>query len=85
MVVFWPIILQQGRLQFMDIQEITNRVEKDSIIIKKIFSEIEKVVVGQRNLLERMIIGLLSDGHLLALGHNLRIVQIQVPQPDVFP
>jgi len=52
----------------MDIQEITQRVEKQSLILRQIMAEIEKVVVGQRNLMERMLIGLLCDGHLLLEG-----------------
>lgn len=52
----------------MDIQEITQRVEKESLILRQIMAEIEKVVVGQKNLLKRMLIGLLCDGHLLLEG-----------------
>lgn len=52
----------------MDIQEITQRVEKESLILRQIMAEIEKVVVGQRNLMNRMLIGLLCDGHLLLEG-----------------
>ncbi len=52
----------------MDIQEITNKVEKESVILRKVMAEIEKVIVGQRTLLERMLIGLLSDGHILLEG-----------------
>jgi len=52
----------------MDIQEITNMVEKQSIVIRKIMAEVAKIVVGQKNLLERIIIGLLCDGHLLLEG-----------------
>ncbi len=52
----------------MDIQEITQKVEKQSIVLRQIMVEIEKVVVGQRNLVERMLIGLLCDGHLLLEG-----------------
>ncbi len=52
----------------MDIQSITNKVEKESIIIRKILTEIEKVVIGQRNLLEKMLIGLICDGHILLEG-----------------
>lgn len=52
----------------MDIQEITNRVEKQIIIIRKILTEIEKVIVGQKNLLDKMLIGLISDGHILLEG-----------------
>lgn len=52
----------------MDIREITEQVEKEGLIIRQIMAEIEKVVVGQKKLLERMLIGLLCDGHLLLEG-----------------
>ncbi len=52
----------------MDIQEITQRVEKENLAFRQILAEIEKVVVGQRSLLDRMLIGLLCDGHLLLEG-----------------
>jgi len=52
----------------MDIQEITRRVETQSVVLRQIMAEVEKVVVGQKHLLERMLIGLLCDGHLLLEG-----------------
>jgi MoxR-like ATPase len=52
----------------MDIQEITQKVEKESMVLRQIMVEIDKVVVGQRHLMERMLIGLLCDGHLLLEG-----------------
>ena len=52
----------------MDIQEITQRVEKENLVLRQILVEIEKVIVGQRSLLDRMLIGLLCDGHLLLEG-----------------
>ena len=52
----------------MDIQEITHQVEKQSVLLRQIMVEVEKVVVGQRNLVERLIVGLLCDGHLLLEG-----------------
>ncbi|MDY6844337.1 MAG: MoxR family ATPase [Thermodesulfobacteriota bacterium] len=52
----------------MDIQEITRNVEKESLVIRQIIAEIEKVVVGQRYLIERLLIGLLCDGHVLLEG-----------------
>jgi len=52
----------------MDIQEITRQVEKDSMVLKQIMAGIEKVIVGQRHLIERLLIGLLCDGHLLLEG-----------------
>jgi MoxR-like ATPase len=52
----------------MDIQEITRRVEKESVILRQITAEIGKVIVGQKRLVERMLTGLLCDGHLLLEG-----------------
>ncbi len=52
----------------MDIKEITDRVEKQSLVVRQITSEIEKVIVGQTDLLNRMLIGLLCEGHLLLEG-----------------
>ena len=52
----------------MGIEEITQRVERESVLLRQIMVEIGKVVVGQRNLVERLLIGLLCDGHLLLEG-----------------
>ena len=52
----------------MDIQEITEQVEQESVVIRQIMANMEKVIVGQRYLIERMIIGLLCEGHLLLEG-----------------
>lgn len=52
----------------MDIQEITRNVEKEGLIVRQIMAEVEKIIVGQRALLDRMLIGLLCDGHLLLEG-----------------
>jgi MoxR-like ATPase len=55
-------------MEAMDIQEITQTVEKESIVIRQIMAEVEKIIVGQRELLDRMLIGLLCGGHLLLEG-----------------
>ena len=52
----------------MDIQEITQQVEKHNMVVRQILAEVEKIIVGQRQLLDRMLIGLLCDGHLLLEG-----------------
>ncbi len=57
-----------GGSRLMDIKEITKRVEQESVVIRQIMANMEKVIVGQRYLIERMIIGLLCDGHLLLEG-----------------
>ena len=52
----------------MEIQELSQRVEKESAGIRQIMTELEKVIVGQKELLERLLTGVLCDGHLLLEG-----------------
>ncbi|MEW5692024.1 MAG: MoxR family ATPase [Candidatus Hydrogenedentota bacterium] len=52
----------------MSLQEIQERVEKESIFVEEIFNEMKKVIVGQQKLIERLIIGLISRGHILIEG-----------------
>jgi len=52
----------------MDIQDVTRQVEKHGMVIKQIISELERVIVGQSDLMENLLIGLLCDGHLLLEG-----------------
>jgi MoxR-like ATPase len=51
-----------------DLTFINERIEQESRIIGTILTEIEKVIVGQRRLLERMMIALLTSGHILLEG-----------------
>jgi MoxR-like ATPase len=51
-----------------DIREIQERVEKESGFVEKLTSEIGKVIVGQNYLVERLLVGLLADGHILLEG-----------------
>ncbi|KPL02227.1 MAG: ATPase [candidate division Zixibacteria bacterium SM23_73_2] len=51
-----------------DIKEIQKKVEKESVFIKQLTSEIGKVIVGQKYLVERLLVGLLADGHILIEG-----------------
>ena len=51
-----------------DLSFINDKIKQESRIIENILAEIEKVIVGQRMLLERMMIALLTSGHLLLEG-----------------
>jgi MoxR-like ATPase len=51
-----------------DIRAISDKVKAESIFVEEVFAEIGKVIVGQKYLVERMLIGLLGDGHLLLEG-----------------
>ena len=51
-----------------DVKQIGNMVQEKSDFIRKLFSELDKAIIGQRYMLERMLIGLLSNGHILLEG-----------------
>ena len=49
-------------------EALTRRIEEQHILITKIRSEISKVLVGQEDLIEGLLIGLLTKGHILIEG-----------------
>ena len=51
-----------------DIKQIGELVEQKSQFVHAFFAQIDKVIVGQRYMLERMLVGLLADGHILLEG-----------------
>ncbi len=51
-----------------DIQEIQARVEKEAQFVEKLMTQISSVIVGQSYLIERLLIGILADGHILIEG-----------------
>ncbi len=51
-----------------DIRAITEAVQRESAFIEPLFAETQKVIVGQRPMLERVLIGLLCNGHVLLEG-----------------
>ncbi len=51
-----------------DIQALNEKIRKESVFVEKIVNEISKVIVGQTYMVERLMIGLLSNGHILLEG-----------------
>lgn len=51
-----------------DIKAINDKILKESEFVEKIVAEIGKVIVGQNYMIERLLIGLLSNGHILLEG-----------------
>ncbi len=51
-----------------DIRAITEAVQRESAFVEPLFLETQKVIVGQRPMLERVLIGLLCNGHVLLEG-----------------
>jgi len=51
-----------------DIAELNARVREDAGALNRIASEVGRVIVGQKRLVERLLIALLADGHILLEG-----------------
>ncbi|MFO1050716.1 MAG: AAA family ATPase [Planctomycetota bacterium] len=51
-----------------DVKAATARIEQDAAFLDGVVREVEQVIVGQRHLLDGLLIGLLADGHVLLEG-----------------
>lgn len=51
-----------------DVKKITERVKQESDFVNTLMYEVGKVIVGQKYLIERLLIGILSNGHVLLEG-----------------
>jgi MoxR-like ATPase len=54
--------------QTVDIRELNERIEQKSVFLDALTMGIDKVIVGQKHLVESLLIGLLADGHILLEG-----------------
>ena len=52
----------------VDIRELNDRIESNSAFVNMITSGMGQIIVGQKHLVESLLIGLLSDGHILLEG-----------------
>lgn len=50
------------------LEQLEADIKEESYLIKKLVGEIGNVIVGQKYVIERMLVGLLSDGHILLEG-----------------
>jgi len=51
-----------------DIRAVSELIEKESGFVDLLLTEVGKVIVGQRRMVERLLVGLLCDGHVLLEG-----------------
>ncbi|MBE0432082.1 MoxR family ATPase [candidate division WOR-3 bacterium] len=51
-----------------EIKKIHEQIEKESIIVQTITSEVSKAIIGQKYLISRLLVGLLANGHILIEG-----------------
>ena len=52
----------------MDTEKLMQNVERETFLLKQVETEIRKVIVGQDYLIDRLLVGLLTRGHLLIEG-----------------
>lgn len=52
----------------IDMEALSRKIEKDSAFIEDIRTELDKVIIGQRYMIDRLLVGLLTNGHVLLEG-----------------
>ncbi|MHB8338885.1 MAG: AAA family ATPase [Ignavibacteriaceae bacterium] len=52
----------------MDIAALNEKIKQESAFVDLLMNEISKVIVGQKQMVERLIVGLLGNGHILLEG-----------------
>ena len=55
-------------MDMTSIRELNQVVEREALFLQDLLDEVNKVIVGQERLVERLLIGLLADGHILLEG-----------------
>jgi len=61
-------ILQTNQSSVTDIKELNERIQRESAFVDLLMMELAKVIVGQKYMVERLLIGILSSGHILLEG-----------------
>ncbi len=56
-----------GEIAFQ-IRELNEKIERESAFVDMVNNEIRKVIIGQKHLIDSMLVALLSDGHVLLEG-----------------
>ena len=54
--------------EVINIKELNERIERESVFVDTLRNEMGKVIVGQSHLVDTLLIGLLSNGHILLEG-----------------
>lgn len=57
-----------GQNTSIDIAQINEKIEKESAFVDLLTGEINKVIIGQKEMVERLLIGLIGKGHILLEG-----------------
>src|SRR5213075_3013457 len=51
-----------------DIKELNEKIQRESAFVDLLQMEVGKIIIGQKYMVERLLIGLLSNGHVLLEG-----------------
>ena len=54
--------------QSIDIQALNTQIQADSEFVDRLYAETSRTIVGQKHMLERLLVGLLTKGHVLLEG-----------------
>jgi MoxR-like ATPase len=52
----------------LDIEVIQQKIQQESAFVERLLTQVGQVIVGQKTMVERLLIGLLADGHVLMEG-----------------
>ncbi|MDD3299986.1 MAG: AAA family ATPase, partial [Bacteroidales bacterium] len=55
-------------METVNIKELNEKIQRESAFVEMITMEMNKVIVGQKHLVENLLIGLLANGHILLEG-----------------
>ena len=62
----------------VDIRAINEKIEKESAFVDLLTLEMNKVIIGQKHMVERLLIGLLGRGHILLEGKRRKAKNVVV-------
>lgn len=76
--------------EVINIKELNERIERESVFVDTLRAEMSKVIVGQTHLIDTLLIGLLSNGHILLEGVRVlprrwRLRRSQRPSTPISP
>jgi len=60
--------MEQHQNSSVDISELNEKIQRESAFVDLLTNEMNKVIVGQKHMIERLLIGLLGQGHILLEG-----------------
>lgn len=63
-----PVAATTSQTSSVDIKALNEKIQKESAFVDMVTMEMNKVIIGQQHMTERLLIGLLSNGHILLEG-----------------